>query len=294
MRPFDLRHDRAAESLARELESLPDYRILRRLPVLREMWVAPTPPRGPNFVLGVIDTETTGLGDDAKIIEFSLIKVSLTSDGTICDIGLPMTQLEDPGVPLTAEIEAITGISDEMVHGRRFDDRTLADAIEDVDAFVAFNAAFDAKMWRRRFPGHGHPWICALRDFDWAASGHNERSLSSILAAKGHFYPAHRAEADAWALAVLLCMHAPDRRTIAAHVVDTAKRTEHRVLATGAPFSIREQLKVAGYRWRPARRVWTIDVAPDRVVAEFAMLDQLHPMIKPTSEEIDWFNRHLD
>lgn len=293
MRFYEFEGDRALEASARALDASGDFRVLRRLPHLHELWVASSPVAGRATQLAVIDSETTGLGDSDRMIEFAMVKMALDGDGQLCDITYPIEGVEDPGAPLRPTIVTITGLDDAMLADQRFDEIVLRDQLADVDAIVAFNAGFDARFWRARFPWITQPWICAQRDIDWHAQGYTERSQTALLAAHGFFYEAHRAAPDAWALAILLATQAHDGRTIAANLVDGARRTTHRVRAAGAPFACRDDLKEAGYRWDAKARVWWTDIEPDLLDAELAMLEKLHPFIRPTHEPLDWFNRHI-
>lgn len=294
MKIYDFGGDRALEQQARALEASADFKVLRRLPHLEEVWLTPIPTGGPAITLAVIDTESTGFGDADKMIELAVVKLSLTADGQLCNVQPVIGQFEDPGCPLTAEITAITGIDDAMVAGHSFDEKALASILAPVDAIVAFNAAFDAAFWRRRFPWLDKPWLCALRDMDWMAEGHVERSQAAMLVAKGHFYPAHRATVDAWALAMLMAMPARDGRTIAVHIVEAGRRTGSRIAAVHAPYFVRGELKERGYRWCPRRRVWRTDVASDQSGSEVIWLQELDHRIRPTIEKIDWHSRHID
>lgn len=292
MRPFELQGDPTLQGYARALDASTDYRVLRRLPRLDELWLMPTPPDGGDIVIGVIDVETTGLSDDAKVIEISMLKMTL-SDGQLADITEPLTMMEDPGEPLSAEITHITGITDPDLRGQRFSEELLAHAMGDVAVLCAYNASFDAVHLTRRFPGMRHPWICARSEFDWQAAGHEGRSQQVLLSGFGHFYEAHRAASDAWALAMLIAMPAADGRTIAAHIVENGRRIDARVSAVSAPFAIKDELKSRGYRWQPRARVWAIDVPRAQVDAECAALQAMSPAIRPQWAEIDWYNRHL-
>lgn len=292
MKPFDLQGDPTLQRYARVLEASNDYRVLRRLPRPDELWLMPTPGGGGDVVIGVIDIETTGLFDDAKVIEIAMLKMTIV-DGQLADITEPMSMLEDPGEPLSTEIQSLTGISDDDLRGQRFNEDRLARAMGDVDVLVAFNAPFDSAYLTRRFPGMRHPWIDARTEFDWQAAGHQGRSQQALLADFGHFYKAHRAASDIWALAMLIAMPASDGRTIAAHIVEHGRRVDVRVAAAGAPFAVKDALKSRGYRWQPRTRAWTIDIPRAQVDAECAALRAISPAIRPQSADIDWYNRHL-
>jgi len=279
MRPFELQGDPTLQGYARALDASSDYRVLRRLPRLDELWLMPTPLDGGDIVIGVIDVETTGLSDDAKVIEISMLRMTL-NDGQLADITEPLTMMEDPGEPLSAEITLITGITDADVRGQRFNEELLARAMGDVAVLCAFNAPFDAGHLTRRFEGMRHPWICARSEFDWQAAGHEGgRSQQALLASFGHFYDAHRAASDTWALAMLIAMPAADGRTIAAHIIENGRRIDARVSAVSAPFAIKDELKSRGYRWQPRARVWTIDIPRAQVDTECAALRAMSPAV---------------
>ena len=110
-----------AESLAQELAAHPDYRILRRLKPSTVF----ADPDGRHLVKGVIvNTETTGLSQDTdKIIELCVILFEYDPEsGQAFRVLETYSGLEDPGFPITEEITDITGISNEMVAGKRIDD----------------------------------------------------------------------------------------------------------------------------------------------------------------------------
>lgn len=267
-----------------------DYRVLHRLPHADEIWLSPTPETG-TLTLGIIDVETTGLTDTDRMVELALAKIVI-GDGQVVDVKPPISMMEDPCIQLSEEVRRVTGLNDDDLFGHSFDEDLLAAELGDVDVLVAFNSAFDARFVRQRFPHIRHPWICALRDFDWAGAGYQSRSQTGLLAERGHFYAAHRAAADAWALLVLIANSAPDGRAIAAHLIERGQRTDVRLSASGAPFQVKDDLKAAGYRWQPDRRVWRIDVAEADASAHVDFLRTLHPGIRPVVEGVDWYNRH--
>ncbi len=288
---YEIQGDPTLRTYARALDASDDYRVLRRLPRPAELWLMSTPTAGPDFVLGVIDCETTGLGDDAKVIEIAVLKMHLV-DGMLADITAPMAMVEDPGEPLSNDIVQLTGLRDRDVRGQRFHEELLAHTLGACDALIAYNARFDCGHLQRRFPTLCHGWICAREDFDWQLAGYGQRSQQGLVTELGHFYEAHRASADIWALAMLIATPAADGRTIAAHMIDAGRSVEMRIAASGAPFGVKDALRARGHRWNAASRVWFIDVAPDHADAEIAALKALHPLIKPTVTEIDWYNRY--
>lgn len=120
----------------------------------------------------VLDTETTGLGEDAEIIQLSI----LAPDGMVL-----VDTLLRPAGPIPAEAVAIHGITDAMVA----DAPLFADVYASLSGvlrgkrIVVFNKDFDLRMWRqtrRRYGVKGigsTRWICAMLPYaaycnDWS------------------------------------------------------------------------------------------------------------------------------
>lgn len=284
-----------AERLATRLEKMSDYRVLRPLPRLEDIWLRSAPLPKSTTTLGILDTETTGLDPSQHtMIELALVKMTIdNASGALVDLSSPVSWLEDSPVPLTPEIERLTGLTDVELLGQQFDNRVIAAALEDVDLLVAFNAPFDRSFMIRRFPHIEHPWACAAREVDWADHGLDGRTMGALVVSAGHKFTAHRAGPDTWALACLLAMHANDKRPIAAHLIDKARQNTQRLYASGAPFSTRDVLKAGGYRWAPIERSWWIEADAERIANEAAWLAELHPLIRPQIVQIDWYNRHI-
>ena len=89
----------------------------------------------------VFDLETTGLYPNSgdSIIEIGAVKIN---NGNVID---RYEELVNPGKDLTEEITKITGISNEMLKGKRNEENALKDFMRWVDGLpmVAHNAKFD-------------------------------------------------------------------------------------------------------------------------------------------------------
>lgn len=229
MPPFNMRLAKSDEREARRLDAKPDYRVLRRLPTPGEIWCrsSPVPESLSSTRIAVIDCECTGLDATRhKLIELAVVKMTISDqEGDLLDISPPLAWLEDPGEPITPEIEAVTGLTDADLAGHAFNEQMITDMFNDVDVIVAHNAKFDAAFMKRRFPALGHPWACSLAEIDWDAHFRGGgRSVTSLLTSAGHFSEhVHRAGPDAWSVACLLAMHACDARRT------NSTRLEHRI-----------------------------------------------------------------
>ena len=96
----------------------------------------------------ILDTETTGLGSQARIVEFSCID----REGNVL-----VDSLVNPGVPIPADASAIHGITDADVAGKPgFADLwpQVWSAIRGVECVLVYNAACDCRLIRQFLEGH--------------------------------------------------------------------------------------------------------------------------------------------
>jgi DNA polymerase-3 subunit epsilon len=247
------------DAMAALLAQHPDYKVLRRL---KPALYFATAPVGEVVRVLVLDTETTGLNHGAdKIIELALLRVDVD-----VATGLPVGAvtvydgLEDPGVPISPEIVAITGITSAMVAGHRLDEARIASLLEGIDLVIAHNAAFDRPFCEARIPAFAQlPWGCSFADIDWKKEGQSSAKLEYLAFDKGWFYEAHRAEVDCHALLAVLGQPLPNSKvTGLAKIWAASQGTSYRLQATNAPFEAKDLLKARAYRWHAEQRVWHI------------------------------------
>lgn len=92
----------------------------------------------------ILDTETTGLDRDAKIVEIAVID---------CTGATLLNTLVNPGIPIPPEATAIHDITDEMVQGAptwKDIERQVIDLLS--RKWIAYNASFDARMLDQELP----------------------------------------------------------------------------------------------------------------------------------------------
>ena len=95
----------------------------------------------------ILDTETTGLGPHARIVEISCID----RDGNVL-----VDSLVNPGIPIPADAEAIHGISDaDAVDKPSFPALwpMVWNAVCDVECVLIYNAAYDCRLMRQSLEG---------------------------------------------------------------------------------------------------------------------------------------------
>lgn len=159
-------------------------------------------------VHAVIDFETTGLSPalGARPTEVAIV---LIAEGKIVD---RFQSLMNPGVSIPNDIQALTGITNEMVRKAPKVEVVIRDAVQFVGThpIVAHNAAFDSKFWDsalRRINGRRkQEFACSMllaRRIFPEAPNHKLGTLVRTLGlpATGRY---HRALADAEATAYLL------------------------------------------------------------------------------------------
>ena len=266
--------DPEAEALARELERHPDYRVLRRLvPRLHFDGAA----HGPLLTVLVLDTETTGLdANKDRIIELALLRVQVDSlTGLPVGPVLVYDGLQDPGMPISKEVQEITGITDDMVRGQHLDEARIAQMLAGVDLVIAHNAGFDRPFCEARVSAFAAlRWACSLADVDWKAAGYSSAKLEQLALANGWFYDAHRAEVDCHALLAVLGVQLKGAMGNAMLAILSAMGApSYRLQANGAPFDAKDLLKARGYRWNAEQKVWhTMVTDPSALQAEFEWL----------------------
>lgn len=202
--------------------------------------------------------------------------------------------LRDPGIPIPAEVQRLTGISDDDVAGRGLNVPRWEALLGGSDLIVAHNSAYDAPIVERLLPGiKGHAWACSMREIDWAAHGFDGAKLGHLLMQIGYFTTGHRADADVISLAHLLT-HRPDGvRPLMAELIARAAQPSLRFEATGAPFDKRHLLKARGYRWDAREKVWWREIAEAAHEAEALWLARDAELrATPRVTQLSWHTRY--
>lgn len=268
--------DDQAESLAKQLEASPNYRVLRRLIPCREF----AQPDGRPLAKGVIvDTETTGFNQDTdKIIEIGLVVFEYDPEtGQAYRVLETYGCLEDPGITITPEITEVTGITNEMVAGHRIDDAKVAALVAGASLVIAHNAKFDRPFLEQRFPVFETlPWGCSFAQVDWVGEGLGARKLDYIAFQFGFFFDAHRAEADCLALLQILQQDLPKSHTkVMKSLLDQLPQKDWTVYAVNAKFETKDLLKEREYRWDAGRKIWHRTLTgTDAITSEVAWLKE--------------------
>jgi DNA polymerase-3 subunit epsilon len=186
-----------------------------------------------------------------------------------------------------------------MVAGRLIDEEEAVRLLRSAEFVVAHNARFDRGMIERRFPGlEPLAWACSCNDVDWRGAGYEGRTLGWLLGQSGLFHEAHRAGDDVDGVIALLRQVLPDGRTVLAQMLARARAPSWRFRAVGAPFELKEALRLRGYRWDAAAKAWWREVADaDRTAEEWWLAGHVYSAAGakatgPVVDRITWRERY--
>ncbi|MGK2911527.1 MAG: 3'-5' exonuclease [Sphingobium sp.] len=228
---------------------------------------------GRGAYIGVaIDAETTGLDwRTGKVIEFALRRFRYNEDGIITDIDRAYEWREDPGEPLTAEVSALTGLTDFDLIGHEIDTDSAVRLLHSASFVAAHNSAFDRPWVEKRLEeARDLPWVCSMSQVDWRGRGFDGRVLGYLLLQNGFYHCGHRASADVDAMIQMLRHRDDDGRTALSEMIATGSKPGWIIRAKGAHFDTKDALRARGYRWDAAddRKVWWREVADDQLAPE--------------------------
>ena len=212
------------------------------------------------------------------MIELGMVKFDYRPGGRIAGLRDIFTSFNEPTVPISTEVSALTGITDEMVAGHRIDDAAVATFIEEAVIVIAHNAGFDRKFAERYWPAFERKaWGCSATEIEWRKHGFEGSRLGYLLNGIGFFHQPHRAVDDCHALLEILAFELSTTRMPAlAVLLEQARRKTMRVWAEQSPFDLKDSLKRRGYRWsdgsdgRP--RSWYVDLDEAAIEDEIAFL----------------------
>lgn len=266
------------ENAADLLEKSPDFRVLRRV-VIRDDHVFAENTSGEACArLAVIDTETTGLKIEqgAKIIDLGIVICEYGREtGTLYRVVDSYEGLEDPEEPIPAEITQLTGITDEMVRGKRIDDAEVARVMDQVSLVICHNSRFDRAFLEQRFPAFiQQRFACSLHEVPWSKWQLRTSKLDYLGFRFGLFHDGHRARADVDMLTALLAQKAVESdETVLSMLLASARAPSYRIYAFGLPFESKDLASARGYRWSNGQsntpKAWWIETRDEQAELDF-------------------------
>lgn len=246
------RSDAASRLVLDKVEPL--FHIVRSMPELPKIdfsQVAPT-----DIIVGILDTETTGNTPSDEVIELAIIELALDREtGAIKGVLDSFSGRREPGVPISAEAEAVHGISMDDVAGLSFSENDylrIRQIVVDCSTIVAHNAQFDRPYCEKLDSIFSlSNWSCSLAEVDWRERGFGSPKLEFISMSKGFKYAAHGAHDDCVALSHVLNA-SPGEATPPILELSVFKQPDgisHRIWTINSPFDSKDELKARGYRW---------------------------------------------
>ena len=228
----------------------------------------------------VLDVETTGLNSqEDQIIELAIRPFLFNKDnGDVLRIETAYTSFQDPGRPLKPEIVQLTGITDDMLAGKKIDWEQVDEIFASAQLIIAHNARFDRPFIEKKSKVSPEKvWGCSLKQVDWASKGFMSPKLELLNIYHGFFIDSHRALNDVDALFYLMTLPpeltgAPT--TYLTEVIKNARRSTTQVIATGSPFETKDLLKSRGYSWDNTNKFWHRTAYRDELPAEIQWLEE--------------------
>ena len=265
------------DKLADELIQTGDYKVIKRFEPVE--FYNETP--GDDIKIGIyLDTETTGMDpDEDEIIELALVPFEFDKAGNIYRLLPAYNAFQDPGLPIPEIITQITGITDDMVKGQSIDLEQVSKMLSDAVIVVAHNARFDRPFVENLLDDFKDiAWGCSIADIEWNKEGFEGVKLEFLAYKFGFFYEGHRATIDCQAGIEILSRKFPiSGDQVLSHLLRSARRTDIRLWAEGAPFDRKDVLKKRGYRWSPGdngkRKAWYKDLSEDELEEEMKYLN---------------------
>lgn len=207
-----------------------------------------------NKKLILLDTETTGLDTNAdEIIELAFVVVTYDPlTNVMVSIDNVYDGFNQPTKPISEKIQAITGITNEMVEGKHIDYNSFKAYLPTGKyLIVAHNAGFDRKFVERIYPEiAGKPWADSLTEIDWLSHGCTKSSLEMLMYYQGLFYNAHRAVNDCLALGAVIHFNNALEELLA-----NASRIMYDI-EISVSYDNRMFPKNLGFKWRKENTSW--------------------------------------
>lgn len=232
-----------------------NYKLLTKIPLTVEGVDTQFPiqlnapyPNERTYSVVFLDTETTGMDPyKNKVIELGMVKATFSTErNTLLTVERYYDEFEDPGEPIPNEIIELTGITDDMVAGKSFDEESVAKFLAGDPLIIAHNAAFDRPFFERRFKSlKNQRWACSLKEVNWKKLGFPGAKLEYLNFFIGYFYEAHRAYVDC--LALLWLMY--KRQDAFSALIESSLTSSIKVTVKGSTFSFKDRLKEKGFRF---------------------------------------------
>lgn len=234
------------EACVSKLEASDQYKVLRKIPDPKKSKARES--ADVRYAL-IVDTETTGLNIRTdEIIELGYVLVAYKGHelSYIKDFG---NEMREPDRRIPDVVQALTGITPDMVKGKKLSKEKILSALSVANIVIAHNAAFDRPFCERLLPEFSEkPWACSLTEIPWREYGFESAKLKYLLIESGYFFEGHRALDDCAALEVLLKSASPFRGSFFEELMESARQPSF-IFRVHAPYELRQRMTDFGFRW---------------------------------------------
>ena len=215
-----------------------------------------------NFIrVSFLDFETTGLDFDRdEVIEIGLRTIAVNKKNykefyTVKEY----ESYNDTDLKIDEEITMLTGITKEMVSGKKIDWEIVENILKISDVMVAHNASFDRWFLEKNIDCK-NVWACSKADIDWKDRGFLNTKLELLSIWHGFYYDSHRAMNDVNATIHLLLHPSYDTYSPLEELVENSQKSHHLVINK---FSYNQVFinmlkRRGGYRYNPSDKSWRI------------------------------------
>jgi DNA polymerase-3 subunit epsilon len=270
------------QELINKIEASGNYRVLKRFDSVESYNQLPKSESNIELRQCIfLDVETTGLDDaEDKVIELAMVPFEYDADGNIYRILPAYNGFQDPGFPIPENITELTGITDDMVKGQSLDMQAISNMLSDCVLVIAHNARFDRPFMETVSDEFKDKyWACSIADVSWAAEGFGSSKLEFLAYQFKFYYEAHRAVIDCQVGIHILSQTLPKSGANAMQqLLKSARRTEYRLWAKGAPFDKKDDLRKRGYRWANGDdggiKAWYLDLDETALDDEYDYLNE--------------------
>ena len=242
-----------------------NYRVLQRVPPVSAWNLQPA--TGEVVRACIVDTETTGTGSDAEVVELAILPFDYCREtGRVVAVHEGCSALRQPSKPIPAEATAVHGITDEMVAGCSISEEQVAAAVGGAKLLLAHHAKFDRAVAAKTWPLLDTiPWGCTWDDIDWRAGGYESGKLAYILFRCGYFFDGHRAADDCLATLFALTQPLGEHSALFA-LLQRLREPFYKVTVRNTRYETKDLLKARRCQWNGADKSWwkmTADVADE-------------------------------
>jgi len=250
---------------AQQLQASENYRVLRRVPPVSAWNLQPA--TGEVVRACIVDTETTGTGSDAEVVELAILPFDYCREtGGVVAVHEGFSALRQPSKPIPAEATAIHGITDEMAAGCSISEEQVAAAVGGAKVLLAHSAKFDRTVAVKTWPVLDPiPWGCTWDDIDWRAGGYESGKLAYLLMCMGYFFSGHRALPDCFATLFLLTQPLGEHSALFA-LLQRLREPLYKVTVRNTRYETKDLLKARRYQWNGDDKSWwktTADVTDE-------------------------------